>query len=129
MGRKRVTIGDIENDILIGLTPVQWFEKALNLYDTDFDVECNNALFLEALEVLCGEENLEVYLKVDELIAKVDVIIAYNYLGDFYDVIDYLRTHVILLNEEVDMDKIKQEIKNFNEKYLKIVNGYIEEEE
>ena len=64
---KTIIVGEIRSrDIYVFQTPVQQCKKAYEISKRDnFTIETNNAMMIETIEILCGEENLEVYLKID----------------------------------------------------------------
>ena len=54
---RKIFIGDVEENVLG--TPIMKFKKAFELSTrNDFNVSTNDAQFIEALEVLCGENNI-----------------------------------------------------------------------
>ena len=123
---KKVFVGDIGRESYIGLTPIQLFEKAVELSKLDeFSISTNNPQFLEAIEVLCGKENVKVFIKFGLEYTHVNFYQAYNYLGDVYDIINTLRVKVELLectkrgSKELDA-VIEKEIKEYNDKWSNV---------
>ena len=88
---KKIIIGDVHNDY-VHKTPIEFFELAVKLSKKkDFIVHTNNPQFVEALEVLCGENNINVYRRFGDKCDKVSFKEAYDYLGDVYDIVDLIR--------------------------------------
>lgn len=123
---KRIIVGEIAKESYYG-TPIEMFERAITLSKRDsFEICTNNPQFLEALEVLCGEKNIEVYLKISGEYKYVDVITAYNYLGDLYDTIDSIRALYTLDDKSAEDDFLNKEMRRYNEKYSvnnKVLDG------
>lgn len=89
---KHIVIGDIIDNKCNNCTPIEIFEKAVKLSkQKNFTVYTNNPQFVEALEVLCGENNIEIFRRIDGRDIEIDFQTAYNYLGDVYDIINCLR--------------------------------------
>ena len=121
MNEKKIIIGEINNESFHG-TPIDIFKWAILLSKQDvFIVYTNNPQLVEALEVLCGEDNVDVYLKLHFKYTKLSFWEAYNYLGDVYDFIDYIRGMRYVGGKITDNDLYKQ-INEYNEKYLEICN-------
>lgn len=120
---KTIIVGEIKSrDIFVFLTPVQRFKKAYEIAKIDdFIIETNDAMMIETIEVLCGEKNIQVYLKIDGKLKEIGVIDAYNYIGDLYDVVDHMRAKRILDREITDSWFERQ-----CEKYIKEWNGDVE---
>ena len=88
---KKIIIGDVHNDY-VHKTPIQFFELAVKLSKKkQFIVHTNNPQFVEALEVLCGENNVNIYRKFGDRCDKICFKEAYDYLGDVYDIVDLIR--------------------------------------
>lgn len=117
MSKKIIIIGEIAKESYYG-TPIEMFERAIILSKMDsFEICTNNPQFLEALEVLCGEKNIEVYLKISGEYKYVNVVTAYNYLGELYDTIDAIRILYALDDKSVEDDFLNEEMRKYNEKY------------
>lgn len=122
---RKIICGEIVGNETFSGTPIECFKEAVRLSKQDgFTVLTNDAMFIEALEVLCGEENIDVYLFLNGVFKKVSFLYAYNYLGDVYDIIDKIRGRNIALHVEgedfksVDNSFIDKEITNYVEKYM-----------
>ena len=114
---RKIFIGNIDGESFQG-TPIELFEKAIELSKLDsFEVSTNNPQFLEALEVLCKEENLNVYLKVS-LFENIPISIstAYDYLGDIYSIINSIRA-LMMFNGNVGENYLNEKIKEYKEKW------------
>lgn len=120
---KIIIVGEVRNrDIYVFLTPVQKFRKAYKISQRDnFTIETNDAMMIETIEIMCGEENLEVYLKIDDKLKEISVINAYNYIGDLYNVVDHMRIKT-LFDEEITDSWFERQC----EEYLKEWNGDVE---
>ena len=117
---KRVIVGEIEDNYV--KPPVEMFKLALKLSKMDkFLIKTNNPQFLEALEILCGEENLEVYLKLNGDCVEVDVMTAYNYLGDFYGTINVMRFRKELSHKNLEDEFFEEEIEKYVKKYDEVI--------
>lgn len=115
MNKKTIFIGEVEESFQD--TPIDIFKWAIRLSREDkFIVRTNNPQLVEALEVLCGEANVDVYLKLDFKTVKVSFITAYNYLGDIYDTIDAIRIKKGV-GEDVTDEWINKEIQEYKNKY------------
>lgn len=96
---KKIIIGEIEEQI-IG-NPIKNFEKAIALSKKEnFEVHTNDMLFVETLEVLCGESNIHIYFKADDEYFEMDCISAYDYLGDLYRILNSIRFQKELLDDD-----------------------------
>ena len=121
MSKKNIYIGEIGEESYTD-TPIEIFKIATVLAkQDDFDVFTNNPQFVEALEVLCGEDDISVYLLLDGKYEELDFFQAYNYLGDVYDIINALRFHVEILDDYnhgyEDEDFIEDSIIEYEEKW------------
>lgn len=123
---KIIIIGSI-NESFKG-TPSQLFKRAVELSkQEDFVVYTNNPQFVEALEVLCGANNVKIYIHLEGKYIEVDFFTAYNYLGDIYDTINAIRFKKQI--KHVDEDDIpfndyeflENEINEYEEKYSNMV--------
>lgn len=121
---KTIIVGEIKSrDIYVFLTPVQKFRKAYEISKRDnFTIETNDAMMIETIEILCGEENLEVYLKIDNKLKEISVIDAYKYIGGLYDVVNDMRlkTH---FDEEITDSWFERQC----EEYIKEWNGDVDD--
>lgn len=117
---KIIIVGEVRSrDIYVFQTPVQQFRKAYKISKRDnFTIETNNAMMIETIEILCGEENLEVYLKIDDKLKEISIIDAYKYIGGLYDVVNDMRlkTH---FDEEITDSWFERQC----EEYIKKWNG------
>lgn len=117
---KKIFIGEIDKESYYG-TPIEMFKKAVELYKLDeFSISTNNPQFIETLEVLCGEENIKVFLKLNGEYKYVSVLTAYNYLGELYNTIDAMRIARMMGTDiddilDVDIDKYNKKWKFENE--------------
>ena len=121
MNEKSIIVGEISEDYYS--TPIYIFKKAIELSKQDeFQVHTNNPQLVEALEVLCGEDNVKVYLTLNGLCKRITFLEAYNYLGDVYDIIDRIRGFN-LAGAPIDEDELSFFIEEYNKKYSKKVEG------
>ena len=120
---KIIIVGEVRSrDIYVFLTPVQKFRKAYETSKRDnFTIETNDAMMIETIEILCGEENLEVYLKIDDKLKEISVIDAYNYIGGLYDVVNDMR-----LKTDFDEEITDSWFERQCEEYIKEWNGDVE---
>lgn len=123
---KIIIIGDVEEEFLG--TPVDNFKKAIELSKSDgFKIYTNDVQVVEALEVLCDEKNIHVYLRKDKVEVEIDVMDAYNFVGDIYRIINSLRFEKELnedMGECFDLIKsVNEDIKEYEEKYDKLIKG------
>lgn len=119
---KEIFVGEIKYNAfeLLG-TPIELFKKAYQISKLDsWSIFTNNPQFIEALEVLCGEENIKIYLKLNGKCEEVSFFEAYNYLGDVYDIINRIRIKKDLGGDITD-EWINYQVKKYNEKYLEIM--------
>ena len=72
---------------------------------------------MEALEVLCEEDEIIILLCSEESRFPINIQTAYNYLGDVYDIIDSIRVHQRLDEEGITDEYIQHEIDEYNIKY------------
>lgn len=115
---KKIIIGHI-HECYHYEPPIKTFEKAYQLSkQDDFEIYTNNPQLIEALEVLCGAENIEIYMWLKHKITKISETVAYDYLCDVYEIIDFLRGYS-LANGKVTDELINQKIKEYEEKYMK----------
>lgn len=115
---KKIIIGDVHNDY-VHKTPIQFFELAVELSKKkDFTVYTNNPQFVEALEVLCGENNINVYRKFKDRYDEISFKEAYDYLGDVYDIVDLIRFKRLDKDEYFDdYEFIEQQIIDYKKKW------------
>ena len=119
---RQIICGEIE-ETLTG-TPIEIFKKAVKLSKIEnFRIKTNNPQFIEALEVLCGEENIRYFIYMNnEYCEQERAMDIYNYLGDVYDIINSLRFQRDLADEfddsfTFDDDKIQEEIDEYEIKH------------
>ena len=87
---KKIILGEITDEI--NDTPINNFKYAIELSQQEsFTVYTNNVQFLETLEVLCGEDNLNVYLKLNGECEEITCMDAYEYVGDIYSILNGIR--------------------------------------
>ena len=115
---KNIVCGEIETDKQFLDTPINVFKKAVRLSKKDnFCVKTNNPQLVETLEVLCGEENINFYICINNVYNKQDnVRDVYHYLGDVYQCINSLRIQRDFDDEITDND-IQKEIDEYNLKH------------
>ena len=115
---KNIVCGEIETDKQFLDTPINVFKKAVELSKKDnFCVKTNNPQLVETLEVLCGEENINFYICINEVYNKqYHVRDVYHYLGDVYKCINSLRFQMDFDDEITDKD-IQQVIDEYNLKH------------
>lgn len=114
--KMKIIIGDFTEETIRG-TPSDVFKNAVRLSEErEFEVYTNNPQLVEALELLCGEENVEVFLSQNDKIREISFLEAYNYLGDIYDIINYMR-FARDLDNEISYSTIDQEIKEYDDKW------------
>lgn len=121
MSNKKIFIGNSLTDLY---PPIELFEKAYKLSKQEkWTITTNNPQFIEALEVLCGEENIEIYRLKNNEWKKISFLSAYCYLGDVYDIIDNIRVFRIVNHlkgdEEFNVSEtwIKEEIDKYKLEY------------
>lgn len=119
---KEIFVGEIKYNAFELLdTPIELFKRAYKISKLDsWSVFTNNPQFIEALEVLCGEENIKIYLKLNGKCEEVDFLEAYNYLGDVYDIVNRIRLKRNLDSEITD-EWINHQINEYNKKYLELM--------
>lgn len=114
---KVILIGDVTDDFA-SLNPIECFERVYELSKLDnFTIRTNNPQVVEALEVLCEEDGIIILLCSEESRFPINMQIAYNYLGDVYDIIDSIRAYERLDEEGVTDEYIQHEIDEYNIKY------------
>lgn len=120
---RKIICGEITNkrEYIWLDTPIEIFRKAVSfrLLD-DFTVYTNNPQLVEALEVLCGEDNVSIYIKLNGKCTEVSFSEAYHYLGDVYDIINRIRFHQEILEdfgEVCDFDYYQNQIKEYEDKW------------
>lgn len=113
---KEIICGEIHETIMD--TPINVFKKALELSkEEDFSIETNNPQFVEALEVLCGEENIDYYFFLNgEFIKEESVKQVYDYLGEVYNIINTIR-FCDDIDCPADEESILEEIKEYEMKH------------
>lgn len=118
---KRIIIGNVREELYD--SPIRMFKMAVRLSKKDnWTVSSNNPQFIEALELLCGEEKVEVYFKKFNS-NKMQLITfknAYDYLGDVYDIINSIRSDVFF--DRLNDDDIVEEIRKYEEKWNELSN-------
>ena len=123
---KIIIMGDIVVEEF-SKTPLDNFKKAIRLSQSDdnFLVYTNNVMVVETLEVLCGEENINIYLKKGNKNVEIEPATAYNFVGDIYRIINSLRFQKEL-NEDIGLcfklKSVDEDIKEYIKKYDKILN-------
>ena len=111
---KKIYCGEIKEDI--HGTPIRKFKKAVSLSKQDkFRVYTNDPQFIEALEVLCGEDNINIYLIINGKCIETSFLEVYNYLGDLCDTIGLIR----LYNSGCSFYKTETEIEDIINKEIK----------
>lgn len=118
----KIFVGEVEEQYFG--TPIDIFKEAIGLYtkrNEDFEVYTNNPQFVEALEVLCGENNIDIYIILDGVNYEVSFQKAYDYLGDVYDIINSIRFSKTLKEEEddyySDITLVFNDIKEYEDKW------------
>ena len=113
---KKIIIGNVREEFTG--SPSSIFQMAVRLSkEKDFTVSSNNPQFIEALEVLCGEENVSVFFKSYNASFKLVELTfqeAYDYLGEVYDIIYRIRWDS---SGEPDYDRISEGIMEYNKKW------------
>ena len=118
---KKIFVGDIRESF--SGTPLQIFRQAIELSKLDsFCVFTNNPQFVEALEVLCGEENVDVFLRLHGETVEVSFLVAYDYLGNFYNIIDFIRISKSM-NSIDTLSHVENKIKKYEKKYVELLRG------
>lgn len=125
---KEIFIGEIEES-LTG-TPIERFKKAFEIYKDDFKVYTNDVLFLETLEVLCGEDNINVYLCLNDKYEEITCMEAYEYVGDIYSILNRIRFSKELKQDlgeftEFNINSIKLEIKDYEKKFNELIGQLV----
>ena len=110
---KKIIIGVFTEETIRG-TPSEVFKNAVRLSKEkdDFEIYTNNPQLVEALELLCGEENIEVFLNQKQ----ISFIEAYRYLGEIYDIINHMRL-ARNLDDEISYEIIDKEIKEYDKRW------------
>ena len=92
MGNRKIYVGEVPiDDISIG-TPIYMANLAVELAEKEgFIVYTNDPQFVEMLEVLLGEDNINIYLQLNGKTIEITFKQAYDYLGDIYDTINEIR--------------------------------------
>lgn len=115
-----VTIGEITDDGFASMTPLEAFKTAFNIAQHDtFSIETNNPQVLELLSLLC--DDLEVWLKIGERSEEIDIYTAYGYLGDLYDVINFISISKDLGDENIEYQDISDDLEEYEKKYRNMV--------
>lgn len=116
MSKRRIICGDIKEEIFG--TPINIFKDAIKTAtDDEFCIKTNNPQFIEAIEVLCGEENIDFYIYIDGQYCKQDrAMDVYNYLGDVYDIIETIR-FISNLGDSISDKKLNKEINEYELKH------------
>lgn len=115
-----VTIGEIIDDGFASMTPLEAFKTAFNIAQHDtFSIETNNPQVLELLSLLC--DDLEVWLKIGEKSEEIDIYTAYGYLGDLYDVINYIRIMKDIGDKNIEYQDIADDVMEYENKYKRVV--------
>ncbi len=116
MSKRRIICGDIKEEIFG--TPINIFRDAIKAAKADeFCIETNNPQFIEAVEVLCGEENIDFYIYIDGQYCKQDrAMDVYNYLGDVYEIINSIR-FISDLGDSISDKKLDKEIHEYELKH------------
>lgn len=116
MSKRSIICGDIEEEIFG--TPINIFKDAIKIATADeFCIKTNNPQFIEAVEVLCGEENIDFYIYIDGQYCKQDKAMdVYNYLGDVYEIINSIR-FISDLGDTISDKKLNKEINEYELKH------------
>lgn len=124
---KKIICGEIDEATIKG-TPIEVFKFAIELAKRDdFIVETNNPQLVEALEVLCGEKNIDFYISMNgELIKEESVVKIYNYLGDIYNIINQIR-FIRDLEDDFDLEAKEEDILDDIREY-EVAHQYCSEE-
>lgn len=126
---KIIIIGDIWEQY-VQYTPIEIFEQAITLsINKGFIVQTNNPQFIEALEVLCGEKDIDIYIQLkNKEKKKISFLTAYDYLGDVYDIIDEIRGKNIAQQKNSfernypNEQWLKKKIEEYKNKHGEIIN-------
>lgn len=117
---KSIIIGNVREEFYD--SPIRMFQMAIRLSkQNDFTVRSNNPQFIEALEVLCGEENIVICFQTFHNLSKlieIDFRMAYNYLGEVYDIINKLRMDMDF-DDEIDWDGLESRIRTYQNRWEK----------
>lgn len=122
--RCAIVIGDTREDY-VG-AQIDLFMIAMRLSEqSEIIVHTNNPIFVEALEVLIGEDNLYFYLHLDGKYEEVDKYEAYDYLGDVFRIINGLRFEIEINEDcynEIKYDKkqLYDTIAEYNERWNQV---------
>ena len=114
---KKIIIGEIKEETRYD-TPIELLKWAIQLSKEDeFSIQTNNPQLVEALGVLCGTDNVNVYLQLDDEIVEIGFEIAYEYLGEIYPILDLIR--IIKSDENTGDDDLLSlhMIKEYEDKY------------
>ena len=115
---KIIVIGDIIEPSFVQM-PIKVFKKAYDLSkQEEWIVFTNNPQFVEALEVL--NDDVKIYLRLNGREEEIDVIEAYDFLGDVYDIIRSIR-----IKKDLDVDItdewIEHQIKEYDMRYMELM--------
>lgn len=115
---KIIVIGDIIEPSFVQ-TPIKVFKKAYDLSkQEEWVVFTNNPQFVEVLEVL--NDDVKIYLRLNGREEEIDVIEAYDFLGDVYDIIRRIKIKKDL-DEDVTDKWIEHQIKEYNMRYMELI--------
>lgn len=122
MKDKVILIGEIEENI--SGTPIEKFLEAIDYSKKErWVVKSNDPQFVEALEVLCNESDIDVFLFCDGKFHDLTFQEAYNYLGEIYNIINAIRFRKDLnedlnLNDDSNYNMIMDNVKEYKKKWF-----------
>lgn len=114
MSSKQIIIGDIE-DSITG-SPISQLRQAIFLSKQErFTVFTNNAQLIESLEVLCGEQEISIILKIGDNCCEIDFEDAYDYIADIYLILNFMRSGY------ENKDYLERRMQEYEKKYQEMV--------
>lgn len=115
---KNIICGEINSDDEWIGAPIDLFKKAVLLSKMDtFCIKTNNPQLVEAIEVLCGKNNINFYIYIDGKYYKQDRVESiYDYLGDVYGILNSLRLE-LEFEEDITDEVILKEIAEYELKH------------
>lgn len=122
---KQIIIGEVIDEIKD--TPLNNFKYAIELSQKEnFSVYTNDVLFIETLEVLCGEDNLRIYLKLGNNCEEITCMDAYEFVGDIYRIINFIRFKRELTEDDTNdfipnYEYINTMIKDYETKFKELI--------
>lgn len=118
-----IICGEIAKEDITG-SPIEVFKQAIRLCKKpNWLIATNNPQLIETMEVIYGEEDIEIFLTMDGVFIEIDFCTAYDYTADIYDILNGFRFRQDVLDGRITDVDIESEINEYEAKYKRLFKG------